>query len=360
MAGVCADGIAIDQKVRSFQIHRGNDDYLMIEQYYDDYKEYWFRKVSDLIEKEEFDCEWCRKLLHALETYQESKAIMICRLRGWAMDKKFNRWFYSALRNWISNIKAQAYRAKQMPGIMCPVCLKEVGKIDERHLQHIKTTKDLPKVFFYQDEVYKTYLKPRKRLKKYLCSLNEALQNPRQKGESIEWPWFVGKKPMVVCPFMKVLISELNDQYILTLPHKYKHYAKSMNWFEFQDEHPNFMVHSEIKSLDYQSSSPSNDQIFIERIHIDKRIANSNVSYMSIYASLNNISMEFEHALKVIETCVQDNQDQKILKYIVSGYEIKDICEVMDLPKKDVKRRMSELSENKQLERMLLKVVMKS
>ena len=56
--GICVDGMPVDEKVKNFQDDRKNDDFLMVQQYYDDYKEYWFNKVSELIDRDEFEQEW--------------------------------------------------------------------------------------------------------------------------------------------------------------------------------------------------------------------------------------------------------------------------------------------------------------
>jgi len=355
--GMCADGTPVDQKVRSFQFSRNNEDFLMVHKYYDDYKDHWFKKVDDLIDEEEFDQEWRSKLLHSIETYREKKAIRICRTRGWSMNQKFNRWFYSVLRNWVINVKTQAFRTKRCPGIICPICFREIAKIEEKHLRHVRATKDLPKVFEYEKVVYKTCLSPKKQIRKFFGTLKEIVANPRTKGDCIDWPWFFeNKEPAVICPYTKKKIKIIDDEYILKLPKKYRHYAQPYTWFEFQENFPNYMVHSDVKSLDYRKVHPKNKEcVFVDHIKRNRRLIGSNfASYLCSFTRLSSCPTEYEHALTAIEKYVSDEMDQEILKCIMIGDEIKDICNKFELTKKELKQITDKLADNKKLEKMLI------
>ena len=356
--GICVDGYSIDSKARSFQINKNSEDFLMIQQYYDDYFEHWYKKVEDLVEREEFRREWCSKLLHAINTYCEQKAIYICRTRGWSMNQKFNRWFYSALRNWISNIKTQAFRSKRRPGIVCPICLREVPKIEELHLRHIRTTKELPRVFEWNGEVYKTMLKPRKQARKYLCGLKEALKHPKSEQISVKWPWRISNRKGVVCPLTGNIIPEIVDIYLLKLPKRFRHYAKLYTWFQFQEEFPNYMVHSEVRSLDYQNAfSFQKDGAFVDYVRRDKRKTGGNFApYTCFFGALRGSPpLEYEHTLMAIRKHVDDQTDREILMYMIVGYEPKDVCEELGISRNEFKERVGILKNNRVLERTLIK-----
>ena len=64
--------------------------------------------------------------------------------------------------------------------------------------------------------------------------------------------------------------------------------------------------------------------------------------------------VEYEYAIKAIEQEVDDNIDKKILKYVMIGYEVKDVCEEIGISRKEFKLRLGNLRENKSLETILL------
>ena len=353
--GICVDGDSIDKKVRLFQIERKTDYYIMIEQYYDDYKKFWYNQVQEFIEEEDFNREWCSRLLHSMETYREDKAIKISRLRGWSMKQKFNRWFYRALHNWISNIKTQAFRCKRRPGIICPICFKEIPKIEERHLRHLRTIRDLPKFFEYNGKVYKTTLKPHKKAKFFGHDLKETLKNPKM--TFVEWPWKINETPAVVCPFTKKIIPFIDDVYLSKLPKKYQHYAIPYTWTQFQQEFPSYLAHNDVMSLDFSRKTSSNKNgTFMEQIGMkNKRVFDASFApYTCSFSELFNAPLEYEHSVKTINNCIQDNLDKKILKYLIIGYEIKDIYEELSISRKEYKERVNQLSKNKVLEYSLV------
>lgn len=359
MKGICSDGTSVDIKVRKFQLLRKNDDFIQVQKYYDDFKDHWFKQVDELVDKEEFETEWHAKLLHSMETYKEDRAVEACQENGWSMEHKFNRWFYAALKNWISNIKTQAFRSKRRPGIVCPICFKEVIKIEEKHLLHIRTTRDVVKVFELNGSVYKTMLKPRKEARVYLCNLKEALKKPSEKTIVEKWPWKMSDgKPGVFCPYTKKIVPIINDEYLLGLSKKYRHYAKPYTWFEFQEEFPNYMVHSEIMSLDYENSKV-NGKVFVDMIGRNRRLSGSCPPKLCHPKLLKNgfSSQEYEHAVNAVDTLISDDVDNKILKHIMVGIDFRDICEELSISKKELRFRISKIKNNKKLETILLSVL---
>ena len=356
--GICSDGVSVDQKVRSFQLTRNNDDFLLVKQYYDNYKDRWYKQVEGIMDHEEFYSKWCGKLLKSMNNYCEEKAIKLSRSKGWSMNQKFNRWFWRAVFNLVSNIITQHNQLKNYPGIVCPVCFKEVKKIESKHLSHVRTTKDLPKIFQYDGCVYKVMLKPRKEARIYTCGLQEALKNPKCQTKGIPWPWKINGSPGVVCPFTKKIVEIIDNEYLSKLPRKYRYYAKPYTWFEFQNEFPNSMVRSEIMSLEFSDESDKKDQAFIDQVLAKKRLKGDFASYTCSYLNLGRRSesspVEYEHAIKSIEKHVEDKTDKKILKYLMIGYELPDICEELNISRKEIKVRTALLQKNKSLEKTLL------
>lgn len=352
--GICSDGIPVDKKVKLFQETRESDVFEIIGDYYDGFRDFWYKQVTEYIEKDDFDREWSTKLLHSIETYDEDKAMDICRSHGWSMNQKFNRWFYRALKNWICNIKTQAYRTKRRPGILCPICYREVAKIEERHLAHIRSTKDVPRAFEYKKIVYKTSLRPKNETKIFECKLKEALKMRNIKTTTIKWPWFLENgDPGVFCPFTKKIVPQITDEYIATLPAKHKHYAKPYTWFDFQKEFPSHMIHSEVMSLNYSDSDKSN-RVFIDSVKKDKRIVGGLFpSYLCSISDLE-LAIEYEHVINIIEKNVNDETDQYILKHIALGNDIKFLCDDLGISKKEFKERMLTLRQNKLLEMFLV------
>lgn len=352
--GICADGISVDEKVKKFQENRSSDTFEQIGKYYDDFREFWYKQVNEYIDREDFDREWSTKLLHSVETYKEDKALDICRSNGWSMTQKFNRWFYRALKNWICNIKTQAFRTKRRPGILCPICYREVPKIEERHLSHIKTTKDVPKAFEYKGAVYKTFLKPKKEAKIFEGSLKEVLKTHNVKALNVQWPWYLDTGEIgVFCPFTKRIVSSITDEYISTLPDKFKYYAKPYTWLEFQQEFPSYMVHSEIMSLDY-SGNEKNNRVFMDSVKTNKRILGGAFpSYLCSVSELD-LSIEYEYVIDAIEKNVLDEIDKDILKYIIIGHDIRYVCDELGITRKEIKDRLVNLKKNKSLEMFLI------
>jgi len=62
--------------------------------------------------------------------------------------------------------------------------------------------------------------------------------------------------------------------------------------------------------------------------------------------------------MNAIENNVDDDVDQEILKYMLIGYEVKDVCDEMGISRKEFKHRMADLRENKRLELVLLSGIM--
>lgn len=361
--GFCSDGVSVDAKVSEFQKTRRSDEFVYISRYYDDYKDYWYRQVEELIDRDEFDRDWGSRLLHSIDTYNEAKAIQICRTHGWSMAQKFNRWFYRALKNWISNINTQSFRTKRRPGIICPICFREVGKIDEQHLEHRRTTKDLPRAFEFNGVVYKTMLKPRKKARMFTCSLKEALKYSKIKHRTVscKWPWHIDGNKGVMCPFTHNIVPYIDNEYISKLHYKYRHYAKKTSWFEFHEAFPSYMVHNDVLSIDFTSGKNNKDMVFVNNIGVNRRFMGSTIpSYATLVVQMNamNAPVEYEYAVTAIDNNVDDKIDKDILRYMMIGYDERDICEELEITRKELKARVEVLSGNKKLEIMLSKGVM--
>ena len=53
----------------------------------------------------------------------------------------------------------------------------------------------------------------------------------------------------------------------------------------------------------------------------------------------NNVNLEYEHVFYLIETCIDDEMDQKVLKLASIGYSDDDISSALEIDKKEVRRR---------------------
>jgi len=340
---VCTDGTLVDEKVMQFQLHHKSEDFDLIRKYYISYRKFWFNKVSDLIEEEEFYLEWDEKLLHAVETYDDDRAKALCQLKNWPINSKFNRWFYSSLRNMISNIKSGAFRGNKQPSVICPICLRQVPKIEEQHLKHIISTKDLPKTFIWNCDTYKTFSKP----------YQKALKLVKGHWQKVKWEWFLkdGTKG-VVCPFTMNIVPKIDSEYINTLPKKYKHYAVPYSWFEFQEEFPTAIVHSEIHRID--TNSIECDGRKRSDVSVNLRTANSEYSNYTCEIDMIENTTEYESAMKVIEKYSSDKIDKYIMMCLTTGYSMQDVCEELNISRRDLQNRITSLKENVNLKNALI------
>lgn len=343
-SGFCDDGISIDDKVIEFQKHRRNDDFKSLQKYYSSFQRFWHNKVKDLIDEDEFSLEWDSKLLHSVETYDQDRAIELCKLKGWSLNSKFNRWFYSSLRNMISNIKTSAFRGNKQPLVTCPVCLKEVSKIDDIHLKHIISLSDLPKTFKWGKDVYKTALKPYK----------DATVKTQNGWETVNWPWYLRDgTPAVVCPFTLKLYNYLDRMYIDKLPKKYKHYAVPYTWFDFQEEFPTAIIHSEIHRLDTNCAINSEHQK--SDVSTNLRVFSKEFAeYTCGLDGLNRMPVDYENTISIIKKYSNNKVDKYILMCLAVGYSLQDICDELEITRKDLQSRILELKNNVNLKNTLM------
>ena len=72
----------------------------------------------------------------------------------------------------------------------------------------------------------------------------------------------------------------------------------------------------------------------------------------------NKTTMEYEHTFFLIESCVEDETNQKILKLASIGYSDEDISHALDISKQEVRRRKREIrSSSGELREKLLESV---
>ena len=353
---MCRDGTPVDERVRSYQLTRSDRDFEQIKDYYDDFRDYWFAKVQELLDRDDFEREFYNKLHQAVETYNEEKAITLCRLRGWSLKQKFNRWFYRALQNWASNVRASKFRGKNIPSVVCPVCMREVSRIDERHLQHLRTVQDLPSVFEYGGRVYRTMLKPRKFARYYECSLRNALRRLPDRSKKTSWPWYLhdGKTPGVLCPLTGDIVPEITNEYIQAMPAEHRHYAPPCTWDEFQQAHPSALPHAEVYSLEYGGDG---EAMFRDFVHVNARLTAAEIPpYSCFYEDLKKASVpiEYEFVVDAIRRYVVDPLEREILKLATLGYTEAEMCYRLCIRKAELNAKLRSLRQNEGLHLALM------
>ncbi len=339
----CSDGVPVTDKVLLYQNSRSGDDYIKIYNYYEDFKDRWFKDLQEYLDRPLFDSEFDYKLCIAVETFNGKQAKFLCDKNNWSFLGAFNRWFYAVLRNWKSNVKTSSFRQKKRPSVQCPVCGRFVPKIDEIHLGHFKGKGDLPKVFTWHRKIYSVLTVPEALVvcwgdftQRKLRKLNNREFTEYEK-KKVECPWRTKDKKLgVVCPFTKKIIPEISAEYIQSLPNKYSRYAPPMKWQEFLETYSYpMLIQAEVYSLDY---SAVEDEVFLwSNISVSERSAIENVPLE------DNSSIQYEHVFHLIETHIEDETDQKILKLASIGYADEDIASSLDLTKKEVRSRKKEM-----------------
>jgi len=108
----CVNGISVPEQVLKFQSTRLSDDYLMVQLYYDSYKDTWYKAVSKYLDRPTFDAEFDFRLIRAVETFNAGIASDISKSKGWSDIGQFNRWFWTCLSNWTKNVISSSYRLK--------------------------------------------------------------------------------------------------------------------------------------------------------------------------------------------------------------------------------------------------------
>jgi len=341
----CDDGMAVVDKVLEYKSSLSNDAFIYIHKYYDNFKDRWYGDLVDYLDRSTFESEFDFKLCRAIQTFDEDQARVLCEKNGYSFLGAFNRWFFAILRNWKSNVKTSAFRQKKRPSVQCPVCGRYVPKIDEFHLSHYKGKSDLPKAFSWKGTVYSVMSVPDalavswgKYSKRKLADINNRETQSHTKNK-VEWPWYTSKGTRgVMCPFTQKIVPELNSEYIQTLSNKYSRYAKPYTWQEFVEEFPHpILIQAETYSLDY---NVADDDIALRNsIAVEHSVSSIGHEDMAE----NKISTEYEDVFILIEQCVKDDTNQKILKLASVGYSDDDISSVLNIERKEVRLRKKDI-----------------
>ena len=341
----CDDGVSVTDKVLDYKASSSNDAFISIHNYYNNFKDRWYLDLVEFLDRSTFESEFDFKLCRAIESFDEDQARQLCEKYKWSFLGAFNRWFYAILRNWKSNVKTSAFRQKKRPSVQCPVCGRFVPKIDEFHLAHYKTKSDLPRAFTYKNTIYSVMSFPDamavswgKYSKRKLAEIN-AGDVKAYKKTKVEWLWYTRRGTRgVMCPFTKKIVPEINADYIRTLPNKHSRHAKPYTWQEFVEEYPHpILIQAEIYSLDYNGAD---DDVFLrDNIIVKQSVAP--IGHEDIEE--NRVPTEYEDVFLLIEQCVKDETNQKILKLAAIGYSDEDISSVLEIERKEVRRRKKDI-----------------
>ena len=363
----CYNGRSVTEQVILYQKTREGKDYAPVQLYYDDYKDHWFTQLEDYMDRQTFESDFDYKLSCAVNAFKETTAKRLQKEKGYRALGAFNGLFYQILSNWKSNIKTSCFRLKKRPSIQCPVCGRNVGRIDEKHLQHYKSPRDLPKYVVFEGQIYECYAQPRM----YATCWGDktkvklrALQNKNTKmfksdKRRVRWPW---KNPDgskgVLCPFTKKIVPQIDDNYLRTLPNKYSRYAEPLRWAEFHERYPTALIQSEIFDLHHLVGYDDKSCI-LDHISKDCRVTET-VEMMDLEMILEEQPAvkpgPYEYVFHIIDENIEDKTDRRILKLISAGYTVDDIAHSLEMPKKDVRTRMRAVKEDKDFEIMLKRV----
>jgi hypothetical protein len=348
---VCSNGRCVVEQVLRYRELKDlgyvgiplNDAFAPIKEYYDEFKQQWYTSLKDYLDKATFISDFDFKLVRAVDSFDVVRAESLAHKHGWSLKGMFNRWFFAILINWARNVRGQEIRAKKRPAVQCPVCGLYVVKIDESHLQHARTTQQLPAVVVYEGRIYNRYLRPRFSAvcwgeyteQKFRDLLAERVTAYTK--TSVKWPWHVNGKRKVLCPLTDRLVDLINDDYISQLPLEYRHYADPMDWTEFAAAYPKTIIHSDIRSLDAETGEE------------DGMVLRDQVLATEDYASLDPEligdcetvpHMRYQDVFDVIDRHVAAPVDKKILKMVCAGLSVEDISSTIDLPIRNVRTRM--------------------
>ncbi len=344
----CLNGRSVTEQVVRYQQTNESSDYLPVQLYYDNYKDHWYAQLDDYMDRMTFEADFDYKLSIAVKTFKSSTAAALQKKNGYGALGAFNGFFYKVLSNWKSNIKTSSFRIKRRPAVQCPVCGRSVGRIDVEHLQHYKTVSDLPKFVVWQGDIYEvsTTAKPcastwgEKTTAKLDALESGDLKSYAECKRRIRWPWKLanGEKG-VLCPFTKNIVPQLDEEYIRTLDDRYSRYAETMTWEQFQEKYPRALIQSEIYDLDRPTGK---DQKSILQDHISRDCRMPQCVEVVDYQDIQDgrIPSTYEDAFSIIESFIQDETDQDILKLIASGYTVEDVASTLELDKKEVRTRI--------------------
>ena len=346
---VCSNGISVTDQVVRFKETRSNDDYIPIQEYYDDFKAFWFNRINEINDWETFEDDFNYKLFRAVDAFDHVYALSLARSRGWSLGGMFNRFFYAILSNWRANVKATSFRPKRRPVIQCPICDRMVTRIDIYHLQHYKTVKDLPKYMCYGNKIYEV---PKKVSEQVVCwgdyttskwqSLNsddsEKFLRYRRK---VDWPWFdFDNEPMVVCPWTGRKVSQIDDNYIKSLPDQYSRYARPYTWEDFLENYPRCLIQSEMYELSFTEGPQDerNPAHFSDMLYKDCRIGEK-FDVMSAEEVLDGrVRPEYTRLFAIIDTWFDNEDERMVLKLSSVGFNASDIAEHSGINRSQVKR----------------------
>lgn len=362
----CSNGIPVTDQVIKYQRTRDNDDFVLIQQYYNSYQEIWYRQLSEYIDRESFESEFDYKLIRAVDTFDEAEARSLSKKFNWPLLGMFNRWFYRILSNWKSNVKTSSFRIKKRPPVLCPVCGRWVGRIDAEHLQHYKTIKDLPRFVVFQNHIYTVMAHPANRVvcygendRKKLSLLNQGDTTTfASEKKTKSWPWIMSDgKSGVFCPLTKKIVPNLTDEYIQQLSDRVNRYADPISWEVFIETYPNALIQAEIYSLD-ASTGEDDDTCLRDQVSEDHRGVNFQFDLDLKHIRSNNVSAKYENSFYFIDQNVEDVIDREILKLFAIGYTMDDIASMLEIGKSEIKQRIKGVrSIAKDLEKCLMESI---
>lgn len=351
----CFNGNPVTDQVVIYQKTHKSDDFLPILLYYENFKDIWFSQLSDYLDRMSFESEFEFKLMRAVDSFSYVEAKKYAEENGLSLLGNFNRWFYKILTNWKSNVKTSAYRVKKRPSVLCPVCGRSVGKIDEEHLQHYKTTADMPRFFVWEDNIYEFSNIPKVYASIWGKFTPEKMKELKEGNikqfcfdkRKVRWPWRLetGKRG-VLCPFTKKIIDKIDNEYIKLLPDKYNRYAQPMKWEEFISTHPSALIQTEVYSIDYYLlGKKSSENINLSESVVSNNRVASGSEGIEINSIANCVDDRYEHTFSTIDKHVEDLIDRKILKMFAAGYNEDDMEKYLGIDRKDIKKRVKNIKE---------------
>lgn len=361
----CKNGVNVTEQVIKFQESGKHSDFKYVKEYYDNYRDFWYQQVSEHIDRDTFDAEYNFKLTKAVQTFKASTAAGIAKKKGYTSVAAFNGWFYQILSNWRSNVKNSSFRIKTRPSVQCPICGRQVPRITEEHLQHIKSPKNLPKFFTYEGTIYQLELTPKIEAVSwgpYSRAKMTALKRGGSRKEYVheknkcDWPWRLpnGNKG-VFCPLTKKIVEVINDDYIASLSSKLNRYAEPYSYSRFAEEYSNSLTQSEVFTLDYNANFEEEGS-FKDYVKQDCRNPTPATSTEMTYDKVcsGNVPPEYEFVFQAIDNLVENEDDRMILKLVTIGYSSDDIADSLGMDKREVRKRMNAAKSNKNLEEKLV------
>jgi len=352
----CSNGVPLTTQVTKFKFSQKDEDYQPIQEYYEDFMDVWFAKVERFIDRQSFESGFNAKTLQAVESFDVDLALAMAKERGWSLDGMFNRFWFRIIANWCSNIKNSSFRPKSRPSICCPVCHRDVTRIDAEHLKHLRTVRDLPQFLVWEDKIYETATKPRN----YAVCWGEfeqekftALEQGRAdckttwEKERVSWPWHENDEPMVACPFTGRLIPKIDTEYFEGLPEEFQTYAESITWETFIEHFPSALIQAETYELCYADygGDEDEDDALKDRIVRDERLAESVAPMTSEEILSGTIDPAYEELFSTIEKLGVDNVSQMTLKLLANDFTVSDIAEILSKKRSDIQNCIKGIAE---------------